>query len=48
MREADLHRPVEGQSHAWNEYWAGESCGYDPIKRTRVDASHIVFGRGRL
>ena len=46
-REAELHRPVAGQSHAWIEYWAGDWCGYDPTNRTRTDASHVVVGRGR-
>ncbi|WP_210579862.1 transglutaminase family protein [Streptomyces sp. GESEQ-4] len=46
-REAELHRPVEGQSHAWVEYWAGDWCGYDPTNRTRPDESHVVVGRGR-
>lgn len=46
-READLHRPVAGQSHAWIEYWAGDWCGYDPTNRTRADESHVVVGRGR-
>ncbi|MER5432051.1 transglutaminase family protein [Streptomyces sp. NPDC002588] len=46
-REAELHRPVAGQSHAWIEYWAGDWHGYDPTNRTRADESHVVVGRGR-
>ncbi|WP_425587680.1 transglutaminase family protein [Streptomyces plumbiresistens] len=46
-RDAELHRPVAGQSHAWVEYWAGDWCGYDPTNRTRADESHVVVGRGR-
>ncbi|MGW0825504.1 transglutaminase family protein [Streptomyces sp. NPDC002845] len=46
-REAELHRPVAGQSHAWIEYWAGDWTGYDPTNRTRPDESHVVVGRGR-
>jgi transglutaminase-like putative cysteine protease len=46
-RDAELHRPVEGQSHAWVEYWAGDWTGYDPTNRVRVDESHVVVGRGR-
>ncbi|MFG2552275.1 transglutaminase domain-containing protein [Streptomyces sp. NPDC048581] len=46
-REAEPHRPVAGQSHAWIEYWAGDWCGYDPTNRTRADESHVVVGRGR-
>ncbi|MGP4013175.1 transglutaminase family protein [Streptomyces sp. 4N124] len=46
-REAELHRPVAGQSHAWIEYWAGDWSGYDPTNRTRADESHVVVGRGR-
>jgi transglutaminase-like putative cysteine protease len=46
-REAELHRPVAGQSHAWIEYWAGDWTGYDPTNRTRADDSHVVVARGR-
>ncbi|MFI7499114.1 transglutaminase N-terminal domain-containing protein [Streptomyces sp. NPDC049687] len=46
-RDAELHRPVAGQSHAWVEYWAGDWHGYDPTNRTRADESHVVVGRGR-
>jgi transglutaminase-like putative cysteine protease len=46
-READLHRAVAGQSHAWVEYWAGDWTGYDPTNRVRADESHVVVGRGR-
>ncbi len=46
-RDADLHRPVAGQSHAWIEYWAGDWFGYDPTNRVRADESHVVVGRGR-
>ncbi|TLS39986.1 transglutaminase family protein [Streptomyces montanus] len=46
-REAELHRPVAGQSHAWVEYWAGDWTGYDPTNRVRADESHVVVGRGR-
>jgi transglutaminase-like putative cysteine protease len=45
--EAELHRPVAGQSHAWIEYWAGDWSGYDPTNRTRPDESHVVVARGR-
>lgn len=46
-REAELHRPVAGESHAWIEYWAGDWCGYDPTNRVRADESHVVVARGR-
>ncbi|MFF7279564.1 transglutaminase family protein [Streptomyces griseorubiginosus] len=46
-REAELHRPVAGQSHAWIEYWAGDWCGYDPTNGVRADESHVVVARGR-
>ncbi|MCZ1000975.1 MULTISPECIES: transglutaminase family protein [Streptomyces] len=46
-RDAELHRPVAGQSHAWIEYWAGDWTGYDPTNSTRADESHVVVGRGR-
>lgn len=46
-QEAEFHRPVAGQSHAWVEYWAGDWCGYDPTNRVPADESHVVVGRGR-
>ncbi|MFF4119677.1 transglutaminase N-terminal domain-containing protein [Streptomyces sp. NPDC001714] len=46
-REAELNRPVAGQSHAWIEYWAGDWCGYDPTNRVRAGEDHVVVGRGR-
>ena len=46
-RDAELHRPVAGESHAWIEYWAGDWCGYDPTNRVRADESHVVVARGR-
>ncbi|WP_420864186.1 transglutaminase family protein [Streptomyces deccanensis] len=46
-REAELHRPVAGQSHAWIEYWAGDWTGYDPTNRVPADESHVIVGRGR-
>ncbi|MET7567600.1 transglutaminase family protein [Streptomyces sp. NPDC005492] len=46
-RDAELHRPVAGQSHAWIEYWAGDWYAYDPTNRTRANESHVVVGRGR-
>ncbi|MFF9775096.1 transglutaminase domain-containing protein [Streptomyces sp. NPDC013978] len=46
-REAELHRPVAGQSHAWVEYWAGDWTGYDPTNRVPADESHVIVGRGR-
>ncbi|MGW0710972.1 transglutaminase family protein [Streptomyces sp. NPDC002643] len=46
-RDADLHRPVAGQSHAWIDYWAGDWTGYDPTNRVPADESHVVVGRGR-
>lgn len=46
-RDAELHRPVAGQSHAWIEYWAGDWTGHDPTNRTRANESHVVVGRGR-
>ncbi|MEU9213610.1 transglutaminase family protein [Streptomyces sp. NPDC048415] len=46
-RDAELHRPVAGQSHAWIEYWAGDWTGYDPTNSTRAAESHVVVGRGR-
>jgi len=38
---------VEGQSHAWVEYWAGGWHGLDATNRTVPGVRHVVVGHGR-
>ncbi|MCK2219083.1 transglutaminase family protein [Actinomadura sp. ATCC 31491] len=44
---AEVGEPVDGQSHAWVEYWAGEWLPLDPTDRTYVPEAHVVVARGR-
>ncbi|WP_402469253.1 transglutaminase family protein [Isoptericola aurantiacus] len=45
--DAPVGATVQGESHAWLEWWAGEWVGYDPTNRTFVGHDHVVIGRGR-
>ncbi|HEY5835125.1 transglutaminase family protein [Streptomyces sp.] len=45
--EAPRDRSVDGESHAWVEYWAGDWIGQDPTNGTRPGESHVVVARGR-
>ncbi|GIJ52120.1 hypothetical protein Val02_90060 [Virgisporangium aliadipatigenens] len=47
QREAQVGRTVEGQSHAWVEYWCGDWVGYDPTNGVPVGPQHVVVARGR-
>lgn len=38
---------IEGQSHAWVEYFSGSWTGIDPTNGVRETARHIVVGHGR-
>lgn len=38
---------VEGQSHAWVEWWAGDWLGYDPTNGVPVGHGHVLVARGR-
>ncbi len=38
---------VEGESHAWIEYWDGEWVGFDPTNEIAQGPRHIVVSRGR-
>jgi transglutaminase-like putative cysteine protease len=38
---------VEGQSHAWVEYWAGAWHGIDATNRTTPGPHHVLVGHGR-
>lgn len=38
---------VEGESHAWIEYWDGEWVGFDPTNEVAQGPRHVVVARGR-
>ncbi len=38
---------VEGQSHAWVEYYSGSWTGIDPTNGVRETERHIIVGHGR-
>jgi transglutaminase-like putative cysteine protease len=38
---------LDGQSHAWVEYWAGEWVACDPTTGAAVGERHVVVARGR-
>lgn len=46
-REAEIGQTVEGQSHAWVEWWCGDWVGYDPTNGVAVGPRHVVVARGR-
>lgn len=45
--DADLGETVEGQSHAWVEWWAGDWVAFDPTHGGPVGSDHVVVARGR-
>jgi len=46
-RDADVGAVVDGQSHAWVEYFSGTWTGIDPTNASRETERHIIVGRGR-
>jgi transglutaminase-like putative cysteine protease len=38
---------LDGQSHAWVEYWAGQWAACDPTNGAPVGERHVVVARGR-
>ncbi|MCD0451073.1 transglutaminase family protein [Actinocorallia sp. API 0066] len=38
---------LEGQSHAWVEYWAGDWVAHDPTNGVAVGECHVTVARGR-
>ncbi|MCX6502015.1 MAG: transglutaminase family protein [Microbacterium sp.] len=45
--QAEIGVPVEGESHAWVEWFAGEWTGFDPTNNTEIGDRHVLVGRGR-
>ena len=45
--DADLGHTVEGQSHAWIEWWAGDWVPFDTTHLGDVSHDHVLVARGR-
>ena len=45
--EPVIGESVEGESHAWIEYWDGEWVGFDPTNEIAQSPRHVVVARGR-
>jgi transglutaminase-like putative cysteine protease len=45
--DAAFGEKVEGQSHAWVEWWAGEWVPYDSTHLSTIGEDHVVVARGR-
>jgi transglutaminase-like putative cysteine protease len=44
---AEVGETIEGESHAWIEWWAGEWIGFDPTSLTSAGIDHVLVARGR-
>lgn len=44
---AEVGTTVEGESHAWVEWWAGEWFAFDPTSSVSVGENHVTVARGR-
>jgi transglutaminase-like putative cysteine protease len=44
---AAVGEAVQGESHAWVEWWAGEWVGFDPTSLAPAGQDHVVVARGR-
>jgi transglutaminase-like putative cysteine protease len=45
--DAEIGERVEGQSHAWVEWWVGEWVGFDPTHGAPTSVDHVLVARGR-
>jgi transglutaminase-like putative cysteine protease len=45
--DAGLGETVEGQSHAWVEWWAGDWVPFDTTHVSPVGVDHVLVARGR-
>jgi transglutaminase-like putative cysteine protease len=44
---AEVGETVQGESHAWLEWWAGEWYAYDPTSAVPAGENHVTVARGR-
>ncbi len=45
--DAPLGQTVDGESHAWVEWWAGDWIAYDPTHCGEVARDHVIVARAR-
>jgi transglutaminase-like putative cysteine protease len=45
--DATIGETVQGQSHAWVEWWCGGWEGYDPTNGVPTGVRHVIVARGR-
>lgn len=45
--DPEIGATVEGESHAWVEWWDGEWVGFDPTNESFPGERHVVVARGR-
>lgn len=45
--DAGIGDTIDGQSHAWVEWWCGDWVGWDPTHGVPAGERHVVIGRGR-
>lgn len=45
--DAEIGQEVQGQSHAWVEWWDGDWRGFDPTNGVSVGERHVIVGRAR-
>ncbi len=45
--EAAVGESVDGESHAWVEWYSGQWHGYDPTNLVGIGESHVYVGHGR-
>lgn len=43
----DVGDAIEGQSHAWVEWWCGDWTGFDPTNGVPAGHRHVIVARGR-
>lgn len=45
--DPEIGATVEGESHAWVEWWDGEWVGFDPTNESFAGDRHVAVARGR-
>jgi transglutaminase-like putative cysteine protease len=47
LTDAQIGETVEGQGHAWVEWWCGAWMAWDPTHGEPIGHRHVLVGRGR-
>ncbi len=45
--DAEVGVAIEGESHAWVEWFVGSWQGFDPTNNIEIEDRHVLVGRGR-